>query len=564
MTTRSSIPGFGEKRLSRRRTLGVIGGAAGAGAFLAACGGSSKESGSASSTGSGGSQATAAAAAAAEQPKSGGIISQRIPTDPPPLDIHQTTTYTGVWPTAPCFNQLVQIDPAKTNDLPGDIIADLAEKWEQPDPTTLIFTLKKGVKFHDGSDFSSKDVKAQLDWIINPPAGKTSPRKTALATVNSVEAPDPNTVKISLKTPTPSLLINLASHYLAIGQAADLVANGEVSAKLIGTGPFKLKSYQRSNVLELEKNPNYHVSGRPYLDGLKYFIIPDYTTALTNFIAGQYQLFYEGNAFLRSDIDRVKQEIGDKAETVEVPSYTRDLLFMNAKHKPYDDPRVRQAISLAIDRDAGIKVTRQGLGLRGGYMAPKGGWAISESDLRGYDGYDKPNIEKAKQLLAAAGVTTPLEASATTRTDFKDMAEFIKDQVSKIGINMKLTLADTATAQPVLQRGDFDLGPWTLSIAIDDPDATFSEISITKAVRNWSNVFDPKIDALYDKQSQMLDAAERKKTVQEMEKQALSQYQVATLYFDTLAFARAKSVRNMDFHSSLYTNRRMEGVWLKS
>ena len=542
-------------RISRRRTMAILAGGAGAAAFAAACGGDRDKEQPAGQTGAGqvGQQ---------EQPRSGGVINQPLPTDPPSMDLHQVTTYTGVWPTAPCLNQLVQFDPAKPGDRPEDIVADLAEKWEQADPTTVVFTLKKGVKFHDGSDFTAEDVRVQLEWIRKPPQGKTSPRAGAQSTVESIETPDPGTVRIKLSRPTPSYLMNLASHYFAIGQAKDILANGEIGPRVIGTGPFKLKAYQRSNLIELEKNPNYHVPGRPYLDGVKFFIIPDYTTMLTNLIAGQYQLMYH-TQFLPADQERVKSESGGAIEPVASPGYSRDPVFMNARRKPYDDIRVRQAISLAIDRDAAIKVVKQGGALRGGYMSPKGSWAVPESELRKYEGYDKPNIEKAKQLLAAAGVTTPLDASATTRTDFKDFAEFVKDQLAKIGINLRLTLADTATAQPVMQRGDFDVGPWTISINIDDPDATFSEISTSKAVRNWSAVFDPQIDALYDKQSQTVDVNERKKIVQELEKQALSVYQVAVLYFQNINYARSRNVRNHVFHESLYTNARLENVWLK-
>lgn len=551
------------RRVSRR--AGLLGAAGAASAFALACGGS-KDSGGASGASTPASSAPTAAADN-ETPKPGGVLSQVNPTDPAPnLDLHQTTTYTGVWPSAPCFNQLVQFNPDKPGDTPQDIIPDLAEKWEQPDSQTLVFSLRKDAKWHDGTAFTSEDVKTTLEWLKKPfKDGKPSPRSGTQITVESVEVPDPATVRVAFSRPTPSYLINLASHYFAVGQTKDLKDNGELGAngKLIGTGPFKLKSYQRSNLVELEKNPAYHIQGRPYLDGLKFFILPDYTTRLTNFLAGQYHLFYAGE-FLQSDQDRVKQEAGDKIENVQVPSYTRDNVFMNAEHPPYNDIRVRQAISLAIDRDAGIKVVKQGGARRGGYMAPHGVWTIGEAEIKKFDGYDKPDLQKAKQLLSAAGVTTPLEASATTRTDFKDFAEFVKDQLGKIGINLKLTLADTATAQPVLIRGDFDIGPWTISINVDDPDATFSEIAIRKAARNWSRVYDDQIDQLYDKQSVTLNFEERKKTVQELEKRALSQYQVATLYFYNLNFGRAKSVRNFTFHESLYSNRRMESAWLKA
>jgi peptide/nickel transport system substrate-binding protein len=160
------------RRLGRRRTLGIFGGAAGAGAFALACGGgSTSEQGGSSST-----SGQPAQAGAQEQPRAGGIINQRLATDPPSLDLHLVTTYAGVWPAAPCLNQLVQFHPDKAGDRPEDIVADLAEKWEQPDATTMVFTLKKGVKFHGGSDFTSEDPKVQLEWIKKPPQGKTSPR----------------------------------------------------------------------------------------------------------------------------------------------------------------------------------------------------------------------------------------------------------------------------------------------------------------------------------------------------------------------------------------------------
>ncbi|MGH2586130.1 MAG: ABC transporter substrate-binding protein, partial [Dehalococcoidia bacterium] len=476
--------------------------------------------------------------------------------------LHQSTTHASAWATAPCFNQLVQFDPAKVTAGPQDILPDLAEKWEQPDPSTLLFTLKPGVTFHDGADLTAEDAKVQLDWILNPPQGTISPRRGALLTVDAIETPAPGTLRVRLKRPTPSLLINLASHSFAIGQARDILINGEVGPGLIGTGPFRLKDYQRANLLELERNPTYHVPGRPYLDGLRFSIVPEYDAALSDFIAGRYQLFYDLQ-FKASDHERVKLEAGARAETELVPSTLRNLLFMNTLRGPYDDPHVRQAISLALDRDAAIKVIREGAGRRGGYMAPKGSWAISEGDLKRYEGYDKPNIEKAKQLLTAAGVTGPLTASSITRTDFQDSGEFIRDQLAKIGVDVRLTLAEAATAQPALQRGDFDISPWLIAINVDDPDATFGEIATSRATRNWSRLADLQIDALFDKQSQMLDLGERKKLVQELEKQALAAYQVVVLFFEDLGFARSTSVQNFVFQESLYTNRRMESVWLQ-
>jgi peptide/nickel transport system substrate-binding protein len=544
------------RSLTRRTALGV----GAVGAFILACGGKDEK-------GKGGAAATpgvgaAGASTQAETPTPGGIISQRLQMDPPSLDLHQVTTYQGVWPTTPCFNQLVQYDAAKPTATPENVVADLAEKWEQPDATTLVFNLKKGIKFHDGGDLAAEDVSVQFEWIKKAPQGKTSIRAPRMQVVESIEAPDAGTVRLKLSRPSPSLLPNLASHFFTIGQAKDIVANGEIGPKLIGTGPFKLKNYQRGNLLELEKNPAYHVPGRPYLDGLRFYFLPDYTTALANFIAGQYQMFFDLQ-FLPNDAQRLKNELGDKVETVEAPGTLRDLVYTNTRRKPFDDVRVRRAISLALDRDAAITVVKQGGALRGGYMTPKGVWAIPESELRKYDGYDKSNVDQAKQLLAQAGAGGQMDVTATPRMDVKDTAEFVKDQVAKIGFNLKILLGDIATTQPQMQRGEFDISPWVVGIDTDDPDATFAELATSNAVRNWSAVKDPQIDALYEKQSQTVDFNERKKLVQDLERLSLSLYQASVLYFGSLNFAHYKSVRNFVYHESLYTNRRMEAVWLK-
>jgi peptide/nickel transport system substrate-binding protein len=483
-------------------------------------------------------------------------------TVPPGFNLYGVTTYTAVWPVAPCMNQLVQFNPATEGLAPSDIIPDLAERWEQPDPTTIVFNLRKGVSFHDGSPFSGEDVRASLDWIKRPPQGKTSPRAGLQATLDTVEVVDPSTVRLKLTRPTASYLLNLASNFFGIGSARDIEANAGLGDKVIGTGPFKFKTYQRGSFVELEKNPTYHVAGRPYLDGLKFYILPDYTTALANYLGGQYQVFIDPGS-RKSDADRIRQEMRDRANVQSIPFPGRDIIFTNARRKPFDDVRVRQAISLALDRDAAINIVREGDALRGGYMAPKGSWAISERDLRGFDGYDKPNLDKAKQLLTAAGVTTPVEWTAVARTDNKDNAELVKDQLAKLGITVKLNLSDLASAQPLLQRGDFDLGPWSIGINIDDPDAAFSEIATTRATRNWSAVLDPRIDELFERQSQELNFEERKKKVQELEKYALSQYHFSVLYFANWQFSSLNTVRGLAYQPSIYTNQRFESVWLR-
>src|SRR5689334_23366423 len=179
-------------RLNRRRAL-AAGTATGAGLLALSLIGCNSGGGSGSSTG-GESQASAEEK---EPPRNGGILNGTLHTDPSPnLDPHQSTTFTTVWPAAPALNQLVQFDTNKPADTLQDLIPDLAEKWEQPDNQTLVFTLRRDVNWHDGTPLTSEDVKATLDWLKNPPQGKPSPRSGTQSTVERVELPDAQTVKV--------------------------------------------------------------------------------------------------------------------------------------------------------------------------------------------------------------------------------------------------------------------------------------------------------------------------------------------------------------------------------
>jgi peptide/nickel transport system substrate-binding protein len=533
-------------------------------AGLAACGGASNSnrttqapaSSAAATTASGAASATPAAAA--DQPKPGGTISQRIASDPQVLDIHQASSYVAVWPETGCYNQLIQIDPRDAND--ANLVADLADKWETPDNgLTYIFHLHPGIKFHDGTAFTSADVKANLDWIKTPANKKPSPRQAVLGAVTAVEAPDANTVQVKLSRPNPSLLLNLATHFLDIGPKAVLDASGDLGEKLIGTGPYKLKTYARGDRVEVVKNPEYWVPGRPYLDGLAYYVVADDNTAFTNFLGGQYQQYYP---ISHENVPRVKSETGGKAQNVQVPTYSRNVVFFNTKKKPWDDIRVRQAVSLALDRQDAINTVQGGDGELGGYMRSSGLWGLPVDELKKIPGYDKGNIDQAKALLQQAGVQTPLKGTLLSRNDFSDFFTWTQQALAKAGINLDLDPRDNTAAYDAAYKGQFDVIAWTTTIALDDPDATFAEIATSDAVRNWSALTDAEIDDLFKQQTQELDNAKRKQLVNQMDKKALSLFQTVQTYYIKFNHGIYNNVRNYTYHASAYTNRRYQDVWL--
>src|SRR5258706_9718984 len=219
-----------------------------------------------------------------QAPKHGGILKGMRAEDlPAGFSIHETWTILGFWPWMPCYSNLVIFDPFKPRETAETILPELAEKWSwQDDYRNLVFFLRKNVRWHDGRPFTSKDVKYTFDVVREaadaPAKLRLNPRKEWYANVEAIETPDPHSVIFRLKRPQPSLLLMLASGYSPVYPAH--VPPADLRQRCVGTGPFKLKEYARGQMVEMERNPDYFVPGRPYLDGIRYPIITERGTRL--------------------------------------------------------------------------------------------------------------------------------------------------------------------------------------------------------------------------------------------------------------------------------------------
>lgn len=458
------------------------------------------------------------------------------------------------------FNGLLQMSAHKD----GDILPDLAVALpEQPDQLTYIFKIPANVQFHDGSVLTAEDVKANYDWMMKPPAGKTSTRQSILGpVVDRVEVPDSTTVRFVMKQPSASFLLNQTVEYMAIGPKKILDADGELGKNPIGTGPFSRKSYQQGVAVELTKNPNYFRSGFPYLDGIVVHIITDRRTALENFLGGKLHIMSPS----AEETKEIQDRLGSKAILVEAPSNSRNLLFMLTDKAPFNDPRVREALSLLFDRQEHLALVYQGRGNPiGGYMAPApaGAWSLPESELKAIPGVEKADPAKAKSLLEQAGVKDATW-KLVSRSLYQDLAVWTTEQLRKGGIQSTPQLLDTGAAYAAGNDGAFDILPWTSVPALDDPDAVYGDIGgVTGAVRNWSRTKDAEIDRLYLQQSQTLDAAERKKMVNDIDRKLCTTLQTLQFGYAGSMFAHYGSVKNKHFlMNENYTNRTYEDIWL--
>ncbi|MBI3826067.1 MAG: ABC transporter substrate-binding protein [Candidatus Rokubacteria bacterium] len=501
------------------------------------------------------------AGAADEPPRYGGILTQDTFADAPHFDLHQSETIAALLPLAPCYNRLVQYDPFDSTR----IVPDLAERWEiSQDGRLYTFHLRRGVKFHHGKPFKAEDVRASWDRIIDPPKGVFSVRKLIFDAVSGIETPDDHTVRFVLKRPMASLLANIGQGWNVIFPKDVLDAKGDMKRDVVGTGPFKLKQYVRGVSLEVEKYPDYHVKGRPYLDGVKTFVIPDLNTAVNAYIAGQLLLH---EATTESQAEQARLRVGSRGVIARLTQMSALTMEMNATRKPWSDPRVRQAASMAIDRKEAVDVMTDGAGEPSGMMLSTGPWALPAAELQKLPGYalDKAaERARARKLLAEAGFPNGFKATMIVRRgqQFESAAVLLKDQLGQVGIDVNLEIHETAAFYDKTRKRDFELYGGSYSTAVDDPDAIFGQNYLCNAGRNYSAMCVPEVEKLFLEQSQIRDPKARLPVVHQLQRVALQNVMKAVLGFRVTFYLYAGVVRNYRPHYSRYLSESREQVWL--
>ncbi len=514
----------------------------------------------------------AAGPATSQAPKTGGVLKVMQREDPPQgFAIHETSTISSVWPAMPCFNNLVIFDPLKKQESMDTIVPELAERWSwQDNYRNLVFFLRKDVKWHDGQPFTSRDVKFTFDMVREAPDApaklRINPRKDWYANVENIEAPDPYTVIFHLKRPQPSLLMMLASGYSPVYAAH--VNPATYRTGCVGTGPFKLKEWRKGEYIDYVKNESYFVKGRPYLDGIRYFPIKERGTKFAALQAGRLDASFPGEATKTIAEQITKAEPRIKL-TVAHQNVNDNLLLNNTK-PPFNDVRVRRAISLAIDRHGAVQAVHQGGAIVGAAMAPKpyGVWGLLEKDLKGLPGYGKPAEEKARarKLLAEAGFgpSNPLRLEMATRAIpiYVDFASFVINELKQIGVEATLKQIETAQWHPLATRKEYQAAPNLTGIGPDDPDANFYENYACGSPRNYTGYCDEQVMKMIDAQSQELDQKKRLQLVWNIQKKLEQDAARPMIDWRLEYYLQWEHVKNLIPHQSIYNWGRMQEVWL--
>lgn len=437
-------------------------------ALLAGCRPSSSQPTTAPGTGA----LTAAPSATPATPRRGGTLVVAVAADPDGLDPHKTVAAATFQITRNIYDTLVQTDEK------GRIVPDLALSWEpSADGRKWTFTLREGVKFHNGRLMTAEDVKYSFERLLSPETA--SPRAKDFAVIQSVSAPDAKTVVFELKQPSAAFLSNLAYGWAAV---VPKEAAATLRDRPVGTGPFKVVEWVKDSHVALERFDGYFLPDVPYLDKAIFKVITDPAARMAALRAGEVDVIPELPA---QDVAAVRKEAGLKI--IEVPFNGIQYIAINNKVPPFDNLKVRQALNYAVDKRAVIDVAQFGLGVPiGSHMPPVTEYYV---DLSGRYPYDPA---KAKQLLAEAGYADGFETTMILPQPYDfhiRNGQVVADQLGKVGIKVKLETMEWGTWLKQVYNGrQFALTAIGATGRLD-PDPFLSAYVSTSAenMRNYSS-----------------------------------------------------------------------------
>ena len=446
--------------------------------------------------------------------KRGGVMRYGILNRPPHFDVHQSGTVGNIGTQGCMFDNLIRRDP---RDSGKSIVPDLAHSWEiAKDAKTYTFHLRQGVQFHDGTEFTSADVKATFDRIAKPPAGVSIPRTPLFRAVSEINARDKHTVEFKLDAPRSVnfMMSAFASGWNVIFSKKTLEENNYDLRRLLnipGTGPFKTKRRVENEVWVMERNPNYWNKGLPYLDGLEVYHLLPFSPEL-------------GSAVLSGRVDYARaldptthRKAGATAGLSTAKFYQSVIhaTWVNAKRKPFDDPRVRRAMHLLFQKQVLVDVVKDIAPLMtGGFIYPFSSFATPREQLEKRLGYqDDPGaaIKEAKALLAAAGQSSmrPLDFMVRDLNHHKLFAPAIQAMLKDVGIQSNIRTTVESVWFGDAAAGNYDLAIGAIVSTLLDPSDYFNAWYRTGGPQNYSLWSNAELDKLVDQIDVEVDPAKR-------------------------------------------------------
>jgi peptide/nickel transport system substrate-binding protein len=509
----------------------------------------------------------AAHAATAQTPKRGGELRAAITAETDTTDCHAGVSFTTVHHLAPHYSFLLKHDQDRFPTIKGD----LAESWTvSADGRVYTFRLRDGVVFHDGTPLTSADIKASYDRIRNPPQGVNSIRRANLAPIASVETPDPRTVVFQLSAPDAAMLTEFASPWNCIYSAAKLAADPLYPAKeVMGSGPFVFASRTPGDHWAGKRFDRYFQAGMPYLDGFRLIYMTG--PAIPNALQGG-AIDAEFRFLTPAQRNRLVETMGNRVTVQEAPLSSAIVLAFNTEKPPFNDPRVRKALSMAIDRRGVVESMKRvtNTNMIGGFLPPGSAFAATARELEAYPGFGNSadaNRAEARRLLAEAGVSN-LSFKLLNRNaqdPWATLGIFVLDQWRRIGLQIEQNAVDVPTHVNLTTSGNFDVTLDSHSDYIDEPSlllAKFLSADRAPPPRNVARYTDRELDALYDRQRGEIDPAARRASLRALEARLFAQSYYTPLFWGERLTLHSSAVKGWKALPSHFLNQSLAEVWL--
>lgn len=481
--------------------------------LIAACGG-----------GSGGSGSTTTS----DKPKSGGTATVALESELRIVDPMESSLLVEREVFYNLYDSLFTID-TNLKVLPG-----LVTKWDVSDPKNYVFTLRPGVKFHDGTPFDGAAVKFNVE---RAKTAATSKRKSDLASVASVEVKDPSTVVFHLTKADATLLATLVDRAgMMVSPTAVAKAGKDFDIAPVGggTGPFQFIEWKRNDHMTLKKNPNYWRTGLPYLDGLTYRAIPDVNAILSALQTGDIDI---ARTIASKDIATVKNN--SALIYKDTPALGFNGFELNSSAPPFNDPAKRKAVATAIDRASILKNINFNIGVPGYGPIPPPSWAFDAGEKI----YDKADPAKAKSL--ATGFTFTYKTTSDPVT--QQLAALMQGQLAKAGITMNIQTEEFATIVQECQSHKFEACGTNWSGRID-PDGNLYSWFHTGGDNNDGQYSNPQVDSLLEDARVNTDLTKRKSDYQQAQKLLVADAPYVFTVFGVVAQISDNKIHNFTLY----------------
>ena len=468
-------------------------------------------------------------------PAPGGTLKAALTGEPDTLDPATSTIYTGAQVYDNIFSKLVDID--ENNEFYGV----LATAWNQVDETTWVFDLRDGVTFHNGEPFTADDVVYTFNRILDP--ATASGYAPLFDQIESIEATTPTQVTFKLKAPFGPFLTNLANNGQIVNQKA--IESGDPARNPVGTGPFTFVEWVQGDHISLAKNPSYFIPERPFLDAVDFrFLLVD-QSRIEALRAGELDW-----------VDAVPlQQLPALMADPEFTYVTNptagipDFLALNTTKAPFDNPALRQAIATALDLEQIRAIAYFGAGESGGEEVPSGSpWFGGTNPYVG-----GPDVEKAKQILADAGITTPLTINYLGLPQYPELlktGEVVREQLKAIGIDLAIEPVDVSVWFERFVTGDYEMTSAYQERTID-PDNFYALVLRSGGSINTTGYANPAFDDLVDQARLETDEAKRKELYKAVRDTVWADNPLVFVHYETINYLMRKNVEGSTVNPTL-------------